>query len=196
MTPQEENQLNRREIEEAREILKSLQKDGFYSIPKVTWWILHYEELFKYSYENRHNGSCIDGMGCSCSWNAPKCLFSGIYIAILEVIQLHQYEDYFKKELAVLENVREDYPGLMQWLKKNEKLGAEDFILFWIEWFDEEQEVVNTHIGKESNLGIKFKPEEWKYTIEFLKEFNEIYWTSDACPDVIPDIFFTKSNFK
>ena len=182
MTPQEEKQLNRREIEEARELLRSFQKDGFYTVPKITWWLLHYEELYKYSYENRHTGSCIEGMGCACSWDAPESLFSSLHSALQEVVDLHQYEDYFREELAVLENVREDHPALMQWLKKNEKLGTEDFFLFWTEWLEDEDNIVEPWIHKEQNLGIKFRAGEWKYTIEFLVEFNEIYWDSDACP--------------
>ena len=184
MTPLEEKLLNRREIEEARELLHSFQKDGFYTIPQITWWLLHYEELYKYSFENRHTGSCIEGMGCACSWDAPESLFSGLHSALQEVVDLHQYEEYFREELAVLENVREDHPALMQWLKKNENLGTDDFILFWIEWLDEERTTVNPWVMKEQNLGIKFRAEEWKYTIEFLEKFNEIYWDSEACPKI------------
>ena len=83
-----------------------------------------------------------------------------------------------------MENVRKDHPALMQWLKKNENLGTDDFVLFWIEWLDEERTIVNPWIMKELDLGIRFRAEEWKYTIEFLIEFNEIYWDSDACPSL------------
>jgi len=184
LTSKEQNQLNRREIEEARDLLQSFQKDGYYTVPRITWWVLNYEELYKYSSENRHTGSCIEGMGCACSWDAPESLFSGLHSALQKVVDLHQYEDYFREELAVLENVREDHPALMQWLKKNEKLGSDDFCIFWIDWVDEEQTTIDPCIMSEKELGIKFRAEEWKYTIEFLVEFNEIYWDSDACPSL------------
>lgn len=184
MTALEENQLNRREIEEARELLRSFQKDGFYTVPKVTWWLLNYEEIYKYSYENRHTGSCIEGMGCGCSWDAPESRFNDLHSALKEIVVLHEYEDYFRKELEILENVREDHPALMQWLKKNEKLGTEDFFLFWTEWLEEEDNIVKPWIHKEQNLGIKFRAEEWKNIIKFLQEFNEIYWDSEVCPSL------------
>ena len=179
-----EQQLNRREIEEAREIFLSLKKDDFYTVPKVAWWLLHYEELYKYSFQYRHTGSCVEEMGCACSWDGPENLFSNLHSALQEVVDLHQYEDYFRKELEVLENVREDYPGLMQWLKKNEKLGTEDFFLFWTEWLEDDDKIVAPWIMKEQELGIKFKAEEWRNTIKFLEEFNEIFWDSDACPSL------------
>ena len=180
MTPLEENQLNRREIQEARELLISFQKDDFYTVHKITWWVLNYKELSIYSYENRHTGSCVEGMGCGCSWDAPESKFSDLHSALKEIIDLHQYEDYFREELEVLENVREDHPALMQWLKKNENLGTEDFFLFWTEWLEEKDEIIVPWILNEKDIGLKFKAEEWKYTIEFLKEFNEIYWESEV----------------
>lgn len=183
MTPIEEKQLNRYEIQKARKLIKSFQKDGFYTVPKITWWLLHYEELYKYSHENRHTASCIEGLGCCCSWNSPEGLFSDLHYALQEIVELYQYEDYFREELAVLENIREDHPALMQWLKKNEKLGADDFILFWIEWVEEEQTTVDPWIMNAQDLGIKFRAEEWQNTIRFLEEFNEIYWKSDICSD-------------
>jgi len=184
VTTSKEQQLNLREIQEARELLQGLQKDGFYTMPKITWWILHYEELSGYSYENRHSGSCADGLSCSCSWNSPESRFSDLHSELKEIIDLYQYEDYFKEELEVLQKVREDHPALMKWLKKNEKLGTEDFILFWTEWHEEELNIVKPYILEWQDLEIKFKGEEWKNTIRFCEVFNELYWTSDACPEI------------
>ncbi|MGM0934607.1 MAG: hypothetical protein ACQEWD_14305 [Bacteroidota bacterium] len=183
MTPHQELLLNRKEVEEAFETLKTLNKDGFYNVPKLTWWVLRHEELYRYCHKNRHYDSCIDGMGCPCCWDKPESRFSYLYSSLQEIIELYDYEGYFKQEMAVFENVRDDYPALMQWLKKNEKLGTEDFILFWIEWYEEDGDVVKPFIMEEKDLDIKFKTKEWKYTLEFLEAFNEIYWTSDACPD-------------
>src|SRR5690606_26437321 len=107
---------------------------------------------------------------------------SDLHSELKEIVGLHQYEEYFREELEVLENVRDDHPALMQWLKKNEQLGADDFLIFWTEWLDEDDTIVKPWIMKEKDLGIKFRPEEWKNTIKFIEEFNEIYWNSEACP--------------
>lgn len=175
--------LYRREIEEAIETLQSLQKNGLYNIPKITWWLLHYEDLFQYSYKHRHVGSCIDGMGCACCWDQPESLFSDLYPTLQEIADLHHFESYFKQELSILENIRHDHPALMQWLKKNEKLGTEDFLMFWIdEWYNEEKDTIEPFLSSTwQHLKIKFKAAEWQDTIKFLEAFNELYWTSDAC---------------
>lgn len=183
MTPHQELILNHKEIQEALENLESLKKDGFINIPKLTRWVLNYEELYHYCQKNRHNGTCYEGMTCPCISNNPENRFSFLYPSLKEIIELHKHEEYFREEMAVLENVRDDYPDLMQWLKKNEKLGTEDFFLFWVEWYVEEPELVKPFILEEKELDIKFKAGEWQYTIKFMEEFNELYWDSDACPD-------------
>lgn len=174
--------LTRREIEEAVETFKTLKKEGFFNLPKITWWLLHYKELYSFSYQNRHYGSCFKGMGCPCSWDTPESRFSDFYSALQEVVDLHEYEKYFQEEMKVFHQLKDDYPALMQWLKKNDTLGADDFILFWIEWYEEEEDIVRPFVMNWQNLEVKFKASEWHHTVSFLKVFNELYWTSDACP--------------
>jgi hypothetical protein len=175
-----------REIEVAFEELKNLEKEGLYNVPKITWWILSYEELYQYAYEHRHVGSCIDGMGCGCCRDQPESRFSDLYPTLQEIADLHQHESYFKQELPTYENIKHDHHALIQWLKKNEKLGTEDFCLFWIdEWYNEKDNTVAPFLSPTwQHLNIKFKAAEWQHTIKFLDVFNEIYWTSDACPPV------------
>lgn len=184
MTLSEEKRLNRQEIKEAWELLQSFKKDGFYTVPKITWWVLNYKELATYTYEKRHEDSCYEGLSCPCSWDSPENRFHTLYATLQEVVDFHQYENYFGEELEVLDKVRDDYRALMQWLKKNEKLGAEDFLLFWIDWVDEEKTRVDPLITSEKDLGIKFQTEEWKNTIRFLEEFNELYWESEVCTKI------------
>ena len=172
-----------REIEEAFEVLAGLNKDGFYNVPKIDWWILKYEELYDYSYNHRHVNSCFEGMGCCCTEKNPEMKFSSLYKSLKEVTDLHSHEKYFKEELSVFENIRNDHPALMQWLKKNETLGTDDFMMFWIEeWYNKEKQTVTPYLFDLQNLDVKFKAEEWENTIRFCEKFNEIYWTSDTCP--------------
>ncbi|WP_029036958.1 hypothetical protein [Salinimicrobium xinjiangense] len=100
-----------REIEEAFELFESLKKDGFYNVPKITWWILKYEELYEYSHDHRHVGSCIDGMGCECCWDAPESRLSSLYSSLEDVVELYEHEKYFKEENAIFEQVKDDPPG-------------------------------------------------------------------------------------
>ena len=186
MNQEDQKSLSRREIDEAVETLQNLKKDGVYNVPKVKWWLLYYEELYTYTFEHRHDGSCIEGFGCGCSWNNPESRFIDLFPPLQEVADLHTHENYFRQELAIFKNIRHDHPSLIQWLKKNEKLGTEDFCLFWVdEWYNEEENTVAPFFSSTwQYLNIKFKAVEWQYTIRFLKVFNEIYWTSDACPPI------------
>ena len=173
-----------KEIEEAFEVLKGLKKNGFHNVPKITWWILKYEELYHYSYNHRHVNSCIEGMGCCCPDKNPEMRFSSLYSSLEEIVDLHSYEKYFKEELSVFENAKNDYTAHMQWLKRNETLGTEDFLMFWIEeWYNKEKQTVTPYLYALQDLDVKFKAEEWKNTIRFCEKFNEIYWTSDASPE-------------
>lgn len=173
-----------REIEEAFEVFKGLKKDDFYNIPKITWWILKYEELYEYSHNHRHVGSCIDGMGCACCWDAPESRFSSLYSSLQDVVELYKHEKYFKEENVIFDQVKDDHPALMQWLKKNEALGSEEFLLFWMEWYREDRNDVRPYIMSWPIHDIQFKGEEWKNTIRFCEVFNELYWTSDVCPRI------------
>ena len=162
--------------------MKGLKKNGFYNVAKITWWILKYEDLYDYSYHHRHVNSCFEGMGCCCTDKNPESKFSSLYSSLKEVVDLYSHEKYFKEEIAVFEKVKDDYPALMQWLQKNEVLGSEEFLSFWLEWYMEEENSVVPYIMSWPDHDIELKAEAWKNTIRFCEVFNEIYWKSDACP--------------
>ena len=67
------------EIDEAIQELIQLEKEGFYNIPKVSWWNLKYRNLDAYCFEYRHTDSCIEGMGCGCAWNSPESTFHELF---------------------------------------------------------------------------------------------------------------------
>ncbi|MCG9971149.1 hypothetical protein [Christiangramia crocea] len=169
-----------KEIEEAFEVLEGLKKKGFYDVPKITWWILKYEELYHYSYNQRHVNSCYEGMGCCCTNKSPEMRFSSLYTSLEKIVDLYSHERYFEGEIKAFEQLNDNHQSLMRWLKKNEYLGSEEFLLFWLEWLDEKKEVVNPYIMNWQDEFI-FKAEDWKNTISFCKAFNSIYWTSDIC---------------
>lgn len=192
MNPSTTNPLHKiylREIEEALEELELLKKGSFHSVPKLTWWILKNEKLNEYSNANWKNGSCFGDLPSSFNLNGKLSRFNDIYSALEEIVNLYKYEKYFEKEIGVLQNVRDDHPALMQWLKKNEKLGTEDFLIFWTEWLEEGHTVKPFILGWRE-LELKFKAEEWKHTIKFLEKFNDLYWDSDVCKGMETKILF------
>lgn len=180
MTPQEENLLHRREIEEAREILQSLKIDNFYTVPKVTWWLLKYYDLYKYCKENWNNCSCFGELPCSHTLGSEENKFLDFYKSLEKVADLHKKEPYFREQLQLFEKVRNDSSALMKWLLHNAKLGSEEFLIFWVEWLEEEQNIVDPAINNWKNIKIIFREEEWKHTIKFLKVFNDLFWKLES----------------
>ena len=73
------------------------------------------------------NDSCFSNLSCSFVLNSPEKKFNYLHTSLSRIIELHEYEKYFQEELSILEKVKEEHQTLMQWLKKNEKSGTDDF---------------------------------------------------------------------
>ncbi len=169
-------------IDFALEELKDLKENGFHTIPKIHWWLLKYNDLYKYCKENWNNGSCFGELACSHTLGSEEDKFRDFYESLEEVADLHKKEAYFKEQMQVLEKVRDHSLALMKWLLHNEKLGVEDFLIFWIEWLEEDN-VVNPNITNFPNIEMKILAKEFESTIQFLEVFNELYWTSGLCKE-------------
>ena len=183
MNPSSPDPLNKiylGEIEEAIEHLVLLKKDGFLSIPHLHWWLRTYKELYQYCKANWKNGSCFGELPDSYNLKGELSRFNDLYSALEKITDLYKYEKILKEEIRMLPTVLNDHPALIEWLKKNEKLGTDDFLMFWTEWLEEDNTLKPFILGWRK-LNLKFKAEEWKHTINFLEEFNELYWDSDVC---------------
>ena len=157
------------EIDNAIQDLIHLEKNGFFSVPRVSWWNLKYKNLAEYCFHYRHTDSCIEGMGCGCAWNSPESTFHGLFSSLDEILDLFMNEKYLSQELNSFQTVKDHEISLNQWLLKNSKLGTEDFMEFWIDWYEEEENVIKLFIVNWHELEIKFQGEEWQSTIDFLK---------------------------
>lgn len=162
--------------------LRDLAEEGVHTIPKINWWLLKHYELYKYCKENWNNGSCFGEFPCNHTMGSDMDNFRHFYDDLEEVVDLHNNEPYFREQMQVFEKVRDDAPELTKWLLQNETLGGEDFVIFWIEWLEEEN-VVNPGINLFPNIKVKFSAKEFESTIHFLEVFNELYWTSGLCED-------------
>jgi hypothetical protein len=160
-------------IDRALNELIHLEVDGLYSIAKISWWVMKYEELSIYSYNYRHTDSCLKDMSCGCAWKSYESKFTDLYSNLEDILDLHKYEKYFEAELETFKGLQTD-TSKISWYRKNEKFGNEKFILFWIEWIDEEYNLVDPAINNWENLNIIFSGKEWKHSIKFLQIFNEI----------------------
>tara|TARA_R100000935_G_scaffold10692_1_gene21351 strand:- start:1822 stop:2340 length:519 start_codon:yes stop_codon:yes gene_type:complete len=157
---------------------RDLAKKKSYTIAKINWWLLKYYDLYKYCKDNWNTCSCFRELPCSHTMGSEENKFVDFYKSLEKVADLHKKEPYFLEQLQLFEKVRDDPSALIKWLLHNEKLGAEDFLIFWIEWMEEE-DLVNPGINFFPNIEVKILVKEFESTIQFMEVFNELYWTSD-----------------
>lgn len=162
--------------------LRDLAEDGVHSINKINWWLLKHYELYKCCKENWNNCSCFGELPCSHTMGSDEDKFRDFYKSLEEIADMHKKETYFREQMQVFEKVRDDAPELTKWLLQNEKLGVEDFLIFWIEWLEEDN-LVNPNIKKFPNIEVKISAKEFESTIQFMEVFNELYWTSGLCKE-------------
>ncbi|WP_300435912.1 hypothetical protein [Christiangramia sp.] len=170
-------------INSAIEELKSLQISDGISMAKINWWLLKHDKLYSYCKENWNNASCFEELPCFHTLNSVENKFLDFYKSLEEVAEMHKKETYFQDQLELLKKVESDSPALMQWLKKNEKLGTEDFFTFWSEWLQEHNSI-EPFLPQFEDVKVKLDPKEFEFTVRFLEEFDRLYWTSDICSEL------------
>jgi hypothetical protein len=168
------------EIQFSLEELKNLREDRIHNMSMINWWLLKYYNLYKYCRENWNKGSCFGELACSHTMGSELDKFRNFYESLDDVTELHKKEPYLYGQMKVYEEVQHDSLALNKWLLQNEKYGTEDFLIFWIEWL-EEDDIVNPNISYFSNVEVKVLAKEFKSTIQFLEIFNDLYWTSEIC---------------
>lgn len=170
--------------------LNILTKSLPISINKVEWWLLKYKGKFEQikKIENSKNlhiaeDGTILRLPMSFEPN-PNDKFLALYKALDELTEFHKFEEYFSKQMIEYSKVKSSQAELKEWLSKNEKLGADKFVCFLIDYldYDEDDKVEHLNIFVHSATEIKIfvDREGFKNTIFFLETFNEIYWTDDS----------------
>lgn len=167
--------------------LLNLSSVSVFRIAQIEWWLLKYEgeykrihqiEQSKYLYEI--DGEVVrlpDYIGC----RTDEEKFIDTYQRLDELTQLHKNEEYFKQEMAIYQKVKNNPDLVQDWLKKNEQFGTKDYILFLTEYLDYIIDNTEYHLKVfflgDKELEVYVDREDFKYTIEFLEAFNDIYWS-------------------
>jgi len=166
--------------------LKSLSSDGIFNIDKIEWWLLKYEKLYVKS--KQHNQSehlyKIDGKEVRLPDNignpTDEEKFIDVYERLDNLTKLHRNEDYFKQEMAIYNGIKNEPQKVKHWLNKNEKFGSDDYVCFLTDYLDYDTDDKVYHLGvfflKDEELEVYVDRDDFKYTIEFLEIFNELYW--------------------
>ncbi len=166
--------------------LKSLSTDSVFRIARIERWLLKNQESYYKTKQisNLNHLYEIEGETIMLPDNfnnpIPKERFINAYDSLNKLTQLHRKEDYYKQEMAIYKDIKNDPLKLKQWIKKNEKSGAEDYVCFLTDYLDYDTNNNEYHLsvfflGNEE-LNVFVDREDFKHTIGFLEVFNDLYW--------------------
>ncbi len=106
--------------------------------------------------------------------------FLNLYKELDKISKFQLKEDYFKQEMAIYKEIKSYPQKVKQWVKKNEKLGSKDYACFLIDYLDYDTDDKVYHLSvfflEDDELEVFVDRDDFKYTIEFLEIFNELYW--------------------
>lgn len=166
--------------------LKTLSSDSLFSIDKIEWWLLKHEKFYVKS--KQHNLSeylyKIDGKEVRLPDNignpTDEEKFIDVYESLDNLSKFHRNEEYFKQEMAIYKELKNEPQKVKQWLKKNEKLGFDDYVCFLTDYLDYDTDDKVYHLSifflNNEEFEVYVDRDDFKYTIEFLEIFNGLYW--------------------
>ena len=103
--------------------------------------------------------------------------FLDLYTELNTINNLYQKEKYFQLQVEIFSALKSS-SGIKKWLKRNEKLGTEEFVCFEIDYLDYAEECYHLQIINPTKRieSISIERDDFKYTLEFLKTFNNNYY--------------------
>ena len=166
------------------EEFKSLQSHGVYSIDKVQWWLLKYEDSYRQLKAQWvcPNEGCYYQVTkhCSCVNKHDELKFLELFKSLDEFSKYHKREDYAQQELDKYHRIKNDEKLVEEWGKDVEEVGDECF-LFLIEHHDYDNNPVHLLVRNESLLGYRVYVDrsDFKYLMEFMEIFMELNYKDD-----------------
>lgn len=160
--------------------------DGICKMPQIEWWLLKHHDKYRqiHEIESKKFWFSIDGENVRLppSFNKPSRneKFLNIYDTLNRLSNYHRNENYFKQEIAIYKEINDKPEKVNQWLLKNEKLGSQDYVSFLLDYLDYDTEDHVHHLNifflEDKDLKVFVEREDFKFTIEFLEIFDELYW--------------------
>jgi len=169
--------------------LQNLSVANILAISKVQWWLLKYSDLYKKTSDFVHSqhlfttddGSVIRLPPFGKPTDQDK--FLDLYNALDTLSELHRNEKYFEKEMVEYRLTKNSHSDLKKWIIKNENLGAEKYVCFFIDYLDydenEKEEHLSVYVSSLKELDIFIDRKDFKNTIDFLEIFNDLYWVQE-----------------
>ncbi|MBK5193967.1 MAG: hypothetical protein JJE07_12325 [Flavobacteriaceae bacterium] len=166
-----------------------LGRNDIYSIVKIEWWLLKYSDIQKVTHDlvySQHLFQEEDGTTIRLppfGKKSEKEKFLDLYEALDSISQFHKNENYFEQQMVLYCQIKRAPSDLKKWVAKNEKLGADNYACFLLDYLDYDEEEKVEHLSvfvpslKEINIFVELQ--DFKHTINFLEIFNELYWVEE-----------------
>lgn len=168
--------------------LLSLSNGDLYTMDKIRWWLLKYYKTFRVLNEGEQNKYIVQLKDGSVVRLPPfkvyteDQVFLCIYQALETLSDFHKNEEYFQKELVRYKWILgSDIHSLRKWVRDNEKIGADDYACFLLDYLDysDSPEHLNIFLLYSKDLNFYVNKEDFKYTLKFLDVFQDVYWDKD-----------------
>lgn len=177
---------------------QELHQKNIYSIKKIEWWLLKYSDAQKEWHNfiyNQHIFELKDGSTVrlpSFGKKSDQEIFLDLYKALDTISQFHRNEKYFEQEITTYHQIKKTKSDLKSWVSKNEDLGANEYSCFLLDYldYDEDEKVEHLslfiHSMKEADIFVD--RQDFRYTIEFLEIFNDLFWVQEILPESLAKI--------
>lgn len=170
-------------VEFALEEFYNLSLNGLYKMAVINKWLTKYHSLF-HNLSQLHSKMYLIEIDKSLIRLPPLHLkpsketqFLDLYTELNTINNLHQREKYFQSQVKIF-SILKSNSEIKKWLEKNERLGTEEFVCFEIDYLDYDEECYHLQIINPSKMteSISIERDEFKYTLQFLKTFNDNYY--------------------
>lgn len=167
-------------------VLNLIQKNqtNIFKIESIKLWLNSYQQAYEELYKKEKSKFWFElkpGEWVRLPPLTPKnkkTKFLRIYEALKEILEFHENEEYFQKEMLSYYEMKDSNSSLKKWVSKNEKIGSEKYSTFLLDYLDYED---NPNHLKISILGfdeeiVYVNRTDFRYTLQFITVFNQVYW--------------------
>lgn len=179
----------------ATQEFKLYSTENIYTIDQIKSWLEQHDDLYEYAKLNWNNGSCFGNLPCSHTLNNELSKFIDFYNALKRIVDFHEYEAYFWQELEEYQLIKDNPLKLKEWVKRNERLGSEEFVCFFSSYLDyldysdtETPYHLNVFTLYFNEFDVFVDRNCFVNTIAFLEIFNKLFWEDKILPESLEAI--------
>lgn len=191
--------MNTHPLENYLEDFKTLNESSVMRMPKIEWWllkhsdaqkqILEYQES-KYTSFEHEDGSISRFPPLKEVLTESELKFLNLYSELETISEFHRSESSFEKELHIYREIKHSPSDVKDWVAKHEVLATQDYACFLVDYLDYDVNAkhLNVNIYRIKEFELYIDHEDFKYTVEFLTLFNDLFYTQHVLPESIAKI--------